>query len=86
MDVQGLVCQLPHEFTSLKSLAIVLKMDRSGCRKWIASLGISGTRRRMPDSNNQEALAFDHQQVEHILSARKALGHTMAFPDDLSQE
>jgi len=70
-----------RKFTSLKQLAAILKLDKSGLRRYIKGLGIKGELRRMPDSRDQLTLSYKVEEVKAILQARQALGHTAAFPD-----
>lgn len=65
---------VPERMTTLRELAILLKMDRSAARRYVLKLGYFPKQARTSDSGYQLALVFTQQQVREIVEARRADG------------
>lgn len=61
--------------TTLRELAVLLKMDRSAARRYVLRLGLNPQQARTSDSGYQLALVFTPEQVREIVEARRADGY-----------
>jgi hypothetical protein len=61
--------------TSLRELALLLKMDRSAARRYVLKLGVAPVKARTSASGFQEALVFTEDQVRQIVEARRTDGY-----------
>jgi len=62
------------EYVSLKQLAEVLGMDRSGCRRYLLKEGFKPVKRRTLDSGGQLALSYTKEEADRIISLRRDQG------------
>lgn len=62
------------DFVSIRDLADILGMDRSGLRKYVQKEGFTPHKRRTPGSRNQAAYGFTRAEVETIKNKREAQG------------
>jgi hypothetical protein len=70
---RGLSRQIPmtnDEYVSLKQLAEVLGMDRSGCRRYLLKEGFKPVKRRTLDSGGQLALSYTKEEADRIIALR----------------
>lgn len=65
----------PQKMTTLRELALLLKMDRSAARRYALRLGVTPKQARTSDSGYQLALVFTPEQVRTIVEARQADGY-----------
>lgn len=63
------------KMTTLRELALLLKMDRSAARRYVLKLGFNPQQARTSDSGYQLALVFTPEQVREIVEARRADGY-----------
>ncbi|WP_342649084.1 hypothetical protein [Pseudomonas sp. REB1044] len=63
------------KMTTLRELALLLKMDRSAARRYVLKLGFNPQQARTSDSGYQLALVFTPDQVREIVEARRSDGY-----------
>lgn len=63
-----------EDLVSLKTLADLLKLDRSNTRKYVKKLGIVPRKSRTPDSGNQLTLVVTRDEADRIVGDRDAKG------------